>query len=97
VVVSLDERSRCFLVKQGHGSAVCQLNLRGMDDALAVISASTDNIEIMHEVLQARAEAEGVSTDALRPEQWLETFYESRKGSGKGPSRPSPGSSRRAA
>ena len=52
VVVSLDERSRCFLVKQGHASAVCQLNLRGMDDALAVISASTDNIEIMHAVLQ---------------------------------------------
>lgn len=98
VVVSLDERSRCFLVKQGHASAVCQLNLRGMDDALAVISASTDNIEIMHEVLQVRAEAEGVHTDELRPEQWLETFYENRKGSGKGGSpRPSPNSSRRAA
>ncbi|HVI55562.1 MAG TPA: VirB4 family type IV secretion/conjugal transfer ATPase [Luteibacter sp.] len=97
VVVSLDERSRCFLVKQGHGSAVCQLNLRGMDDALAVISASTDNIEIMHEVLQARAEAEGVSTDALRPEQWLEMFYEHRKGSGKGPSNPTPNKSKRAA
>jgi type IV secretion system protein VirB4 len=99
VVVSLDERSRCFLVKQGHGSAVCQLNLRGMDDALAVISASTDNIEIMHEVLQVRAEAEGVSTDALRPEQWLEMFYENRKGSGKGGSspRPTPNSSRHAA
>lgn len=98
VVVSLDERSRCFLVKQGHASAVCQLNLRGMDDALAVISASTDNIEIMHEVLQVRAEAEGIHTDDLRPEQWLETFYENRKGSGKGgPSRPKPTSSKRAA
>lgn len=83
VVVSLDERSRCFLVKQGHASSVCQLNLRGMDDALAVISASTDNIEIMHEVLQARAEAEGIPADNLRPEQWLQTFYENRKGSGK--------------
>lgn len=91
VVVSLDERSRCFLVKQGHASAVCQLNLRGMDDALAVISASTDNIEIMHEVLSQRAEAEGVPVDALRPEQWLGDFYENRKGSGKrmpGPSVP---------
>ena len=83
VVVSLDERSRCFLVKQGHASAVCQLNLRGMDDALAVISASTDNIEIMHEVLQQQAEAEGVAVEALGPEQWLKQFYESRKGSGK--------------
>ena len=83
VVVSLDERSRCFLVKQGHAASVCQLNLRGMDDALAVISASTDNIDIMHEVLQARAEAEGVSVDALTPEQWLQDFYDQRKGSGK--------------
>jgi type IV secretion system protein VirB4 len=90
VVVSLDERSRCFLVKQGHASAVCQLNLRGLDDALAVISASTDNIEIMHEVLQVRAEAEGMHPDDLRPEQWLETFYENRKGSGKRPKSPSP-------
>jgi len=83
VVVSLDERSRCFLVKQGHASAVCQLNLRGMDDALAVISASTDNIEIMHRVLSECAAAEGVHVDALRPEQWLELFHASRKSSAK--------------
>ena len=83
VVVSLDERSRCFLVKQGHASAVCQLNLRGMDDALSVISASTDNIEIMHRVLQERSQAEDVSVAELRPEQWLQDFYENRKGSGK--------------
>lgn len=93
VVVSLDERSRCFLVKQGHASSVCQLNLRGMDDALAVISASTDNIEIMHELMHERASAEGVSVDDLRPEQWLATFYENRKGSGKG--RPAASSSTR--
>ncbi|WP_049623068.1 VirB4 family type IV secretion/conjugal transfer ATPase [Frateuria defendens] len=83
VVVSLDERSRRFLVKQGHASSVCQLNLRGMDDALAVISASTDNIEIMHQILRERADAEGVAADDLRPEQWLDLFYEHRKGSGK--------------
>jgi type IV secretion system protein VirB4 len=95
VVVSLDERSRCFLVKQGHASAVCQLNLRGMDDALAVISASTDNIEIMHDVLSQRAAAEGVPVDALSPEQWLNDFYENRKGSGR--SRPRPPSTSSAA
>jgi type IV secretion system protein VirB4 len=83
VVVSLDERSRCFLVKQGHASSVCQLNLRGMDDALAVISASTDNIEIMHEVLKQQATAAGVSTNDLLPEQWLPEFYAQRKGAGK--------------
>ena len=90
VVVSLDERSRRFLVKQGHASAVCQLNLRGMDDALAVISASTDNIEIMHEVLARQAEDLGIPADELTPDQWLPSFYEHRKGSGKKPSPASP-------
>lgn len=84
VVKNLDERSRCFLVKQGHGSTVCQLNLRGMDDALAVISASTDNIEILHQVLDTQARANGTTPDALTPEQWLQQFYDNRKGSGKG-------------
>ena len=97
VVVSLDERSRCFLVKQGHASAVCQLNLRGLDDHLAVISASTDNIEIMHEVMQARAAAESTDVDALLPEQWLAEFYAQRKGSGKGPGQPSSRAPRAAA
>ncbi len=83
VVASLDERSRCFLVKQGHASAVCQLNLRGMDDALSVISSSTDNIEILHQVLARQAGQLGVSVEQLTPEQWLEAFYANRKGSGK--------------
>jgi type IV secretion system protein VirB4 len=83
VVVSLDERSRCFLVKQGHASSVCQLNLRGMDDVLSVISASTDNIEIMHTIMHEVADASGTPADELRPEQWLNVFYENRKGSGK--------------
>jgi len=83
VVISLDERSRRFLVKQGHMSSVCQLDLRGMDDALSVISASTDNIEIMHRVLEVRAQAEGISVDDLLPQQWLQHFYDNRKGTGK--------------
>ncbi len=83
VVVKLDERSRCFLVKQGHAAAVCQLNLRGMDDALSVISASTDNIEVMHEVLELKARGEGVEVHELEPQSWLDQFYSMRKGSGK--------------
>jgi type IV secretion system protein VirB4 len=54
-----------------------------MDDALAVISASTDNIEIMHNVLEENAGELGMNADELKPEQWLETFYSMRKGSGK--------------
>ena len=81
VITALDERSRCFLVKQGHASAVCQLNLRGMDDVLAVISASTDNIHVLHRILQqteAANQARGVA--ALHPDQWLQRFYAERKG-----------------
>ena len=81
MIVNLDERSRCFLVKQGHSSAVCQLNLRGMDDVLSVISASTDNIEIMHRIIGETAQAEGIEADSLHPVQWLERFYRERKGS----------------
>lgn len=81
VVKSLDERSRCFLVKQGHASTVCQLNLGGLDDALAVISASTDNIEIMHRIVAEEAQARGVEQNELAPEDWLPRFYRERKGS----------------
>jgi type IV secretion system protein VirB4 len=84
VVKGLDERSRCFMVKQGHAAAVCQLNLRGLDDALAVISASTDNIDILHRIMGEEAGKAGVHRDDLRPEQWLERFYSERKGSGSG-------------
>lgn len=96
VVVSLDERSRSFLVKQGHGSTVCQLNLRGMDDALAVISASTDNIEVLDRVLSEQSQRLEVDRDELTPEEWLQAFYENRKGSGRGSARSSATPDRRA-
>ena len=83
VIKNLDERSRCFLVKQGHAAAVCQLNLRGMDDALAVISASTDNIEIMHRIVNEEAAIRGFALNQITPDMWLERFYTERKGSGK--------------
>jgi type IV secretion system protein VirB4 len=88
VIKGLDERSRCFLVKQGHSSSVCQLNLRGLDDGLAVISASTDNIEILHRILDEKATQKGVGHNDLVPEDWLDDFYRRRKGSGKGPAKP---------
>lgn len=98
VVANLDERSRSFLVKQGHGSTVCQLNLRGMDDALAVISASTDNIEVMDHIVREESGRLGVDRSELTPEQWLEAFYENRKGSGRAAKgQVERGSSRRAA
>lgn len=83
VIKNLDERSRCFLVKQGHAAAICQLNLRGMDNALAVISASTDNIEIMHRIVYEEAHMRQLQLNQIKPEMWLDRFYTERKGSGK--------------
>ncbi len=80
VVLALDERSRCFLVKQGHASTVCRLDLSGMEDALAVLSASTDNVEILHLTLEEVATAAGVAVEDLSPEQWLEQFQARRRG-----------------
>jgi type IV secretion system protein VirB4 len=51
-----------------------------MEDALAVISASTDNIAVMHRVLQEEAERLDVGQDELLPEHWLPRFQQERKG-----------------
>ncbi len=83
VIKNLDERSRCFLVKQGHAGAVCQLNLRGMDDELAVISSTTDNIGIMDAIVSKEAQERNITPNQVNPEMWLERFYAERKGSGK--------------
>lgn len=73
LVVGLDERSRCFLVKQGHNAVLCQLNLNGMDDELAVLSGSSDNVEILDELLA------GHPTPG-QPDTWLPEFHARRKG-----------------
>jgi type IV secretion system protein VirB4 len=44
---------RRFLVKQGHGSAICELDLAGLDDFVTVLSATTDNIELL-DAIRAR-------------------------------------------
>jgi type IV secretion system protein VirB4 len=41
---------RRFLVKQGHSSAICELDLSGMDDFITVLSATTDNVALLDAV-----------------------------------------------
>jgi type IV secretion system protein VirB4 len=41
---------RRFLVKQGHTSAICELDLGGMDDFITVLSATTDNVALLDTV-----------------------------------------------
>ena len=41
---------RRFLVKQGHTSAICELDLAGLDDFVTVLSATTDNVALLDAV-----------------------------------------------
>ena len=56
---------RMFLVKQGHHSVVCRLDLQGFEGELAVISGRASQVERMHRIMRARGAA---------PEQWLPVF-----------------------
>jgi type IV secretion system protein VirB4 len=63
----LEPGSRMFLIKQGHHSVVCELNLRGFDYELNVISGRIANIDLMNRLLAE------VGPD---PEMWLPRFRE---------------------
>jgi type IV secretion system protein VirB4 len=61
----LEPGSRKFLIKQGHCSVVCELDLKGFDADLAVISARAEEIERLHNIERE------VGRD---PVQWLPLF-----------------------
>src|ERR1019366_7509853 len=41
---------RRFLVKQGHSSAICELDLAGLEDFATVLSATTDNVALLDDI-----------------------------------------------
>ncbi|MBT9491647.1 MAG: VirB4 family type IV secretion/conjugal transfer ATPase, partial [Paucibacter sp.] len=41
---------RRFLVKQGQASAICELDLSGLEDFITVLSATTDNIALLDQI-----------------------------------------------
>jgi len=48
IVKSLGARGgRSFMVKQGHSSAICELDLTGLEDFVTVLSATTDNVALL--------------------------------------------------
>jgi type IV secretion system protein VirB4 len=61
----LEPGSRMFLVKQGHHSVVCQLDLKGFDAELAILSSRLSTVEKLHRIM---AEV------GSNPEQWLPLF-----------------------
>ncbi len=66
----LSVESRRFVVKQGHNSVVAELNLRGFDDELAILSGRTANVELADAI---RAEV------GDRREDWLPVFQHRRR------------------
>ncbi len=50
----LEPGSRMFLIKQAHHSVVCQLDLKGFDAELAVISGRAGEVERMQRIIDAQ-------------------------------------------
>jgi len=61
----LEAGSRMFLVKQAHHSVVCQLNLKGYDAELSVISGRAAEVTRMYEIM---------ATTGSEPSAWLPQF-----------------------
>ncbi|VTY37676.1 Type IV secretion system protein virB4 [Xylophilus ampelinus] len=61
----LEPGSRQCLIKQNHVSVVAQLDLKGFEDALHVISGRTSNVRLMRDLM---------AEHGPDPDQWLEPF-----------------------
>lgn len=61
----LEPGSRMFLIKQGHDSVVCELDLKGFDADLAVISGRTSAVARLYRIMAE------VGSD---PQEWLPRF-----------------------
>lgn len=71
IVKSLGEKSRRFLIKQGQNSVVAELNLRGFDDELAVLSGNTATSMLAEKLVAELGDD---------PAVWLPEFHRIRKG-----------------
>jgi type IV secretion system protein VirB4 len=61
----LEPGSRMFLIKQAHHSVVCQLDLKGFDGELAVISGRAQHVKRMQQIIAANGPS---------PRAWLPQF-----------------------
>ena len=71
IVKELGEKSRLFLIKQGQNSVVAELNLRGFDDELAVLSGNTATSLLVEKLVVELGDD---------PAVWLPEFHRLRKG-----------------
>ncbi len=70
IVKSLDDKSRRFLIKQGQKSIVAQLDLKGFDNELAVLSGNTATSNLAEKLVSELGED---------PDVWLPIFNDKRK------------------
>lgn len=61
---------RGFLFKQGSSSTVCELNLRGFDDELAVLSSTAVSVELAERAIASAGD---------EPDNWLPVFQQMRR------------------
>jgi type IV secretion system protein VirB4 len=61
----LEPGSRRFLIKQGHQSVVCELNLKGFEAELAVISGRRSALDVVHALIDQHG---------ADPARWLPHF-----------------------
>jgi type IV secretion system protein VirB4 len=61
----LEPGSRQFLIKQGHYSVVCELDLKGFDAELKVISGRARTVDELHRL---------IASTGPDPKHWLPTF-----------------------
>lgn len=70
IVKSLDDKSRRFLIKQGQNSIVAELDLKGFDDELAVLSGNTATSYLAESLVSELGED---------PNVWLPIFHKKRQ------------------
>lgn len=63
----LEPGSRMFLVKQGHASVVCELDLKGFHAEIAVISGRSSSVTRVNQLIELHGS---------EPEKWLPHFLE---------------------
>lgn len=69
LVKNTEENAGKFLLKKGAESVMVNMDLSGMDDMLAVLSASLDNVEVMHAAIEEVGD---------NPREWLPLFLQRR-------------------
>lgn len=69
LIKNTEENTGKFLLKKGGESVMVNMDLTGMDDMLAVLSASLDNVEVMHAAIEEVGE---------HPRDWLPLFLRRR-------------------